>query len=343
MAIEFIKSDKNLNFLTAIVSADPSQGMIDTVRASRSGLEALEMPYEVICITDGSDQDVVDGLRELGRDWPNLVVLGQRPWAGDDVALAVALRRAKGNIVLTMAGWPEVAPEDLVKLKDALDGAEMVSAIRGDRPDGALHSWRHRRFAGLLSRLFGQSPSDPFCRTRIARKAVLEDVAGFGVRQHFIPVIAGQRGYKLAEIELRGASDTRGTAAKYFFRPSGHVSAFFDAVSLYVVLKFLRRPLRFFGAIGLPLLILGAIAMSVLLIQRLTGEALADRPALIIAVLMMVLGVQIFAIGLIGEIIIFSKSRRMKQYAVKDIITQNEPANMAQDAPRFVAPGQVME
>ena len=343
MAVEIMKTDKSFNFLTAIVSADPTLGLIETVQASRPGLEAFDMPYEVICITDGSDTEVIAGLKALGEDWPNLVVLGQRPWAGDDVALAVALRRARGSIVLTMAGWPEVAPEDLVRLKDALDGADMVSAIRGDRPDGALRSWRHRRFAGLLSRLFGQSPEDPFCRTRIARKAVLEDVADFGVRQHFIPVIAGQRGYKLAEVELPGASDLGGKAAKYVFRPFGHLSAFFDALSLYVVLRFLRRPLRFFGAIGLPLLSLGALAMAVLVIQRLMGEALADRPALIIAVLMMVLGVQIFAIGLIGEIIIFSKSRRMKQYAVKDIISQDGPANVTQDAPRVVAPEQVME
>ncbi|MFW5869213.1 MAG: glycosyl transferase family 2, partial [Armatimonadota bacterium] len=89
----------------------------------------------------------------------------------------------------------------------------------------------------------------------------------------------------------------------------------------YIGLKFLRRPLRFFGAIGLPLAALGALVTAYLVVERLLfGEPLADRPALVFSVMMVVLGVQIVALGLIGEIVIFSSTRRMRTYEIDTII-----------------------
>ncbi|EIE48636.1 glycosyl transferase family 2 [Salipiger aestuarii] len=307
--------------LSVIVAAEAMQELPDTLVAVRPELDAMGRPYEVICITDGRDDTVMAALNLIGDDWPELLVLGQRPWRGDDAALSVAMRRVRGNPVLTLAGWPEVAPEDLARLPDMLGDADMVTVSRSNRPQSRWQAWRRRHLTRMLARLFGQSPADPFCRTRLARRAVLDDVTGFGVRQHFIPVIAGQRGYKLTEVELRGVSNEGHANARYVFRPMGHFVALLDAITLYVVLNFLRRPLRFFGAIGMPIFIFGALATAVLIGQRLLGDALADRPALIFAVLMVVLGVQIVAIGLVGEIIIFANSRRLRQYAVREIIT----------------------
>ena len=252
------------------------EGVDRTLAAARARLDALSMSYEAICITDGRDARIMAALAALQREWPELVVLGQQPWSDDDAALAVALRRARGDLVLTLAGWPEVALEDLAKLPSALGDADIVSAVRVGLPTSGWLAWRRRRFIGLLVLLFGQSPSDPFCRTRLARREVLEDVAGFGVRQQFIPIIAGQRGYKLAEIELRTPPGPA-TTARYVFRPLGHLRAFFDALTLYVVLNFLRRPLRFFGSIGLPIFVVGALVTIVLVIQNFSGDSLG-RP-----------------------------------------------------------------
>lgn len=323
MAVELVVADQDPAMLSVVIAAEPMKELLGTLTAAQPSLDALEVPYEVICVTDGRDEDMMAALLHLRGGWPELVVLGQRPWSDDDAALGVALRRARGSLILTLAGWPEVAAEDLGKLVGALGGADMVSAVRSDLSQSGWQGWRRRRFRDVLVKLFGQSPSDPFCRTRLARKSVLEDVAGFGVRQHFIPVIAGQRGYKLSEVDLRSASAAGGSdSTRYIFRPLGHFRAFFDALTLYVVLNFLRRPLRFFGSIGLPILLLGALLTFILILQKLSGDALADRPALIFAVLMVVLGIQIIAIGLVGEIIIFANSRSMKQYSVREIIHQ---------------------
>lgn len=343
MTAEFLDADRKTDVLSVIVAAEPMKELIEALAVARTGLDPLKVPYEVICITDGRDAKMIRALEEMRADWPELVVLGQRPWNGDDAALAVALKRARGGLVLTLAGWPEVAPEALSELVAGLGDADMISAARSAQPKGQWQSMRQSMFRRFLARLFGHGPADPFCRTRLTRKAVLEDVAGFGVRQHFIPVIAGHRGYKTTEIEVQSAATESGEPARYVFKPLGHVTAFFDALTLYVVLKFLRRPLRFFGSIGLPVFLLGAIATAVLVAQRFFGEPLADRPALIFAVLMVVLGIQIIAIGLVGEIIIFANSRRMKQYAVRDIVRQGNGSAAYPDSPRIVVPKPALE
>lgn len=334
MTPEFTGTDRSMEFLSVIIAAEPMKELAEALSAARTGLDPLGLPYEVICITDGRNAPMMATLEEMRAGWPELVVLGQRPWGGDDAALTVALRRARGSLVLTTAGWPEVAPEGFAALLAELGDADMVSAARTGLPDGRWQRLRQGAFSRMLGRLFGRSPSDPFCRTRLTRKPVLEDVADFGVRQHFIPVIANQRGYKIKEVVVPGADggDTR-LDSHYVFRPLGHLIAFLDVLTLYVVLKFLRRPLRFFGSIGLPIFLLGGLATAVLLAQRIFGAPLADRPALIFAVLMVVLGIQIVAIGLVGEIIIFANSRRMKQYVVREIIRQDEQADPSSDVP----------
>jgi hypothetical protein len=94
-----------------------------------------------------------------------------------------------------------------------------------------------------------------------------------------------------------------------------------DTLALFVVLKFVRKPLRFFGAVGLPLLIAGLLFTGALAAGRLFfGMALADRPVLIFGVLMIVLGIQIIALGLIGEIIIFASGKRTREYTVEKIL-----------------------
>jgi len=94
------------------------------------------------------------------------------------------------------------------------------------------------------------------------------------------------------------------------------------------VLKFLRRPLRFFGAIGLPILLVGFAITMVYLMARIFGAvALADRPGLIFAVLMMVLGIQVIALGLVGEIIVFANNRKLRQYSVKALIRRKPSGN----------------
>jgi len=326
MTLELVERDASPDF-SAVVAVNQVPRLADMLESYRTSLDALGRSYEVVCVTDGRETDTVAALERLAGTWPELVVLGQRPWSDDDTALQVAVKRARAELVLTLPGWPEIGADALPLLFDALGDNDMVIAARTGRDRAGSTGLRRKLFHGLLKRLFGLSVDDPFCRVRLARKPVLEDACGLGVRQHFIPAIAAQRGYRIVEAEVppAGAEETGHT--QFVFKPLGHIRAFLDAIMLYVVLKFLRRPMRFFGAIGLPILLVGLIVTSALVAYRLFGAtALADRPVLIFAVLMIVLGIQIIGLGLVGEIIIFAQSRRMKQYTVRSIQRQDAAA-----------------
>lgn len=315
-------TDKTM--LSAIVVIEQNQDPTELLSGYRRALDALEIEYELIAVTDARDENLTRIMDQMKADWPQLVFLAKRPWGSDDAALAAAAKRVNGDLVLTLAGWPEIAAGSIGQMLEALGDHDMVVATRSDRAAPEAQGMRTRVLHGMLKFLFGSVVKDVFCRARLIRREVLDDVASFGVRQHFIPTIAAERGYSVVEtvvepVDAQTAADTR-----FVFKPLGHIRALFDAAALYVVLKFLRRPLRFFGSIGLPIFVIGLISTAALIVGRLFGDtALADRPALIFSVLMIVLGVQIIALGLVGEIIIFANNRRMKQYMVQSVIRKD--------------------
>jgi hypothetical protein len=307
--------------VSCIVAASDVPGLSGFIQSYRAALDGLGRKYELICVTDDADATTVQELKNVAADWPELSILPQRPWSGDDVALATAIRRSKYDLILTLSGWADVEPSELHKLFDALQDNDMVVAARqGANQQTGFQGLRRRLLDRLLTQLSGQKFSDPFCRVRLARRQAIAEAAAFGSRQHFIPVVAAERGYRIAEVTMTKASDPQKNS-RYVFKPIGHMRALLDGISLYVVLKFMRRPMRFFGSIGLPIFLLGMISTLFIVAMRIFGDvALADRPALIVFVLMIVLGAQIIAIGLIGEIMIFANAQKIKQYTVRNRI-----------------------
>lgn len=325
--------------LSVVLAANDRVNVADALRQYRPALDALDRSYEVLCAIEGTAEKTIAALNALAEDWPELEVLARRPWRGEDAELGTTIKRTSGKLILTLPPYFEIAPENLSALFEPIDECDMVVINRLDQPIGGV---RQRFLKSAFRRFFGHAVSDVFSRVRLSRREVLEEVGGFGVRQHFIPIIAADRGYRVEEVEIDSqanpanpeASEKAGNA--FVFRPFGHASAFLDAITLVVVLKFLRRPLRFFGAIGMPVFLIGLVATLALVIARLFFDMpLADRPALIFSVLMIVLGIQIVAIGLVGEIIIFANSRHMKQYKIATVIRRDPDSTTVEEVPHI--------
>ena len=308
--------------LSVVLAASRQVRIAETLRRYRPDLAALGLGYEVLCVVEPGDEVAMADLAALARDWPELEIFPRRPWSGEDAALGTAYQRARGELILTLPPWNEIARGELPRLFERIADSDMVVATRDAQPIGGFQQRLLKRAFGLF---FGHTVSDVFGRVRLSRRSVLEEVGGFGVRQHFIPVIAADRGYRVVEVPVRAAERPPApSVAAFAFRPMGRTNALFDAMTLFVVLKFLRRPLRFFGSVGLPILVAGALLTLGLIVARVFfGMSLADRPALIFGVLMIVLGIQVIAIGLVGEIVIFAGSRHMKQYKVGTIIRRD--------------------
>ena len=155
--------------VSVIIAASDVPGLAETIMGYRDALDALGRKYEVICVTDGAESDTVFALKAAEEKWPELDVLPQRPWNGDDVALATAVRRANHALVLTLSGWPEVAAEELANLFDQLKDNDMVVAARnGANAPTGFQGMRRKMLDSVLTSLSGQKFSDPFCRFWLA-------------------------------------------------------------------------------------------------------------------------------------------------------------------------------
>jgi hypothetical protein len=148
-------------------------------------------------------------------------------------------------------------------------------------------------------------------------RSVIDEIVVYGLQHHLLPLLASERGFKTREVDVHQSR----TGAAMGLSMLGRLRSALDILALYLVLKFTRTPLRFFAMIGLPLLLVGLMYTGALGIARLFyGVSLANRPGLILGVLLIVLGIQILALGLIGELIVFATGRRLKDYTVEKIV-----------------------
>ena len=305
--------------LSAIVLMSPGATDVETLhRAYSRAVRAIGMPYEfiyVVCAAWGGSLAVLEKLHGGGEPM-TIVVL--RRWPGEARALANGLEQAQGDVILTLPPRFQVDPDEIPRVVAALDGCEMAVAHRAPQQRAGGGRRPERLFHWLLKATFGHAFSDLVCQVRASRRAVLDEISLFGVQHHFSPLLALQRGFTIREVEVQPGTAKATPARRSFWT---YASAMLDILTLYVLLKFTRKPLRFFGAIGGPLLLAGVLFTAALAVGRLVyGTALGDRPALILGVLLIVLGIQIIALGLIGEIIIFASGKSVRDYSVEKII-----------------------
>ena len=321
MGIELMidKSSETAPTISAIMVADgDGDGLPQLVKRYHAVLDARGEPYEFILLYNDMSPGMQRSVAELaGLD--NLSASSPRPWRGEDDALTDGVRRAQGEVVVTLPGWGELDPEEINTLVDAVVEVDMATGSRERQLSGTERP-RVALAHGLVRKLFKQGFNDIFCRTRAGRRDVFKEAVDLGVRQHFLPLVAVYEGYRVQEVPVRVAENAVSPSIKQL-RAGSHIAALVDLLALYIALNFLKRPLRFFGAIGLPMIAFGALITLWLVFDRLVlGTALGDRPALVFSVMLLILGIQIVALGLIGEIIIFASSRRMRGYEIEKIL-----------------------
>jgi glycosyltransferase involved in cell wall biosynthesis len=292
-------------------------------RAYKAALVGGSRQIEFLYVLDRRSQVALSALTALKQEGEPLSLVVLSRWDGEGAALRSAFERARGDAFLILPASPQVDPRDVPKVLEQLAHSDMAVANRAVLRSSWSEAVQARLFRGLVRLLFGHTISDPVCRVRAYRRQVLQEIVGYSVHQHFTPLLAAERGFHVAEVEVRPSPPAAGAAPRQtgFSLLLSRLRLTLEALSLYVVLKFIHKPLRFFGTAGLPILLIGLIYTGYLGISRLFfGTPLADRPALILGVLLIVLGIQVIALGLIGEIIIFVAGKRIKDYTIDKIL-----------------------
>ena len=209
----------------------------------------------------GSTRQALAGLMALKEAGEPLALIVLSRWDGEGPALRSAFEHARGDRILILPASLQVDPRDVPRVLKLLAHADMVVANRLAPGDSWLDAVQVRLFRWLVRLLFSRVITDPVCRVRAYRRQALQEIVGYNVGQHYSSLLAAERGFQIAEVEVR-PSPPSACGAPRQGGPSLLLSRLrltLEMLSLYVVLKFIHKPLRFFGTIGLPFLLVGLI------------------------------------------------------------------------------------
>lgn len=235
---------------------------------------------------------------------------------GETAALRLGIERSRGDVILTLPAYFQVQVEGVGPLLDALQsGADVVVANRSPRLDSWLNRLQSRAFQRMVGGASGRRFHDIACGVRAMRRPVAEALPLYGDLHRFLPALALREGYRVEEVAVPQHPNDARTRV---YRPGVYLRRLLDIAAFFFLAKFTEKPLRFFGLVGSVFFGLGAVTCLVLLAERLAGQGLANRPLLLLAVLLVALGVQLIGLGLVGEIIVHLRSPHRRAYRVRE-------------------------
>jgi glycosyltransferase involved in cell wall biosynthesis len=288
----------------------------------KAGLERLGRKYEIIFVLDGARSKVASALRALLAAGERLVVIGLTRPFGEATALMAGFQRATGRIIMTLPAYYQVEPGEIGKLVQALDSADLVVARRWPRAGSRLEAIRRSVFHKMIAGVTSQRFRDLGCSARAMHRKVLEEIALYGDQHRFLPVLAGRQGFRVCEVDVAQSALDRFDGS---YRAREYAHRALDILTVLFLVRFTKKPLRFFGMMGVITFGIGALLITWMVIERaFLGESLASRPALLLSSLLVVLGMQLFALGLLGELIIFTHARELKDYQVAEVIRSTD-------------------
>jgi glycosyltransferase involved in cell wall biosynthesis len=311
-----------MNSLTSIVI--PIYNEIENVDELVARLDQAlsSLPFEAILVDDGSADGTGGRLAELAttRPWLKPIFLARN--YGQSTAMQAGFDAAQGEVIVTLDGDLQNDPADIPRLLEMLENEpdiDILSGWRKDRQDAALKRKLPSRIAnGLISKVTGVALHDYGCSLKVYRRAALANVRLYGELHRFVPALAHQFGAKVKEVVVQHHARQRGTS-KYGIDRT--VRVILDLLLVQFLLRYLQRPIQFFGGIGAALMLVGGGVLSYLVALKLGGENIGGRPLLLGGAMLMLIGVQLVGMGLLGEILvrIYHEPHGRSQYLVRQI------------------------
>jgi glycosyltransferase involved in cell wall biosynthesis len=299
--------------------AESISQLIDTIGNT---LAKSNLSYEIICVDDGSQDGSTEKLRQLAQSRTDLKAVILRRNYGQTPAMAAGFKYAKGQIIVTLDGDLQNDPADIPLLITKLEeGYDLVSGWRKNRRDAALTRLLPSQIANwVIGGVTGVQLHDYGCSLKAYRAELVADMNLYGELHRFLPALAYIEGAKITEIPVNHRARRYGKS-KYGLDRTFRV--LMDLLTVFFMKKFLTRPMHVFGLFGLISTILGVILGLYLTFLKLgLGENIGDRPLLILAVLLILTGVQLFSFGLLAELLMrtYHESQNRPIYRVREVV-----------------------
>jgi glycosyltransferase involved in cell wall biosynthesis len=313
-------SERNQNRISVIIPVGRRHEQLrELYDEYRAGLDAVRLPYEFVFVMDGPYRDAmseVGALIDAGLGNIQMVVLNRS--FGESTAIMAGFERSSGDIIMTLPAYHQINAQDIGKLLAPLETKDVAQGWRWPRKGNGLERLRRSLFHGFVARFTGMRLHDLGCGARAMKRIVLQELSLYGDQHRLLPVLANRQGFSVTEVELRQSERDRFEGV---YRPREYAHFVLDVFTVFFLVRFTKKPLRFFGMLGASMFGLGALLVVWLVVERLVfNQSLSDRPALLLSALVVVLGLQLFALGLLAELIIFTHARHIKDYQGAEII-----------------------
>jgi len=290
-------------------------------------LDSLPYDYEIIFVNDGSTDRTGEILEEIAQKDKRVKVIEFARNFGQTPAMVAGMDYATGDVIITMDGDLQNDPKDIPRLLEKIEeGYDVVSGWRKNRKDAAVSRKLPSKIANwLIGKLTGVKIHDYGCTLKAYRSDVIKRVRLYGELHRFIPALASTVTSvdRIIEIPVEHHPRIYGKSKYGISRTFKVIS---DLFFIWFMKRFLQKPIHFFGLLGIVLFLLGALPFTYLVILKLTGHSIGNRPLLIISVMFILAGIQMFTTGLISEMLmrIYFESQDKKPYVVRRALNVEE-------------------
>jgi glycosyltransferase involved in cell wall biosynthesis len=266
-----------------------------------SALEPLARPWEAVFVDDGSTDGSFAALTRLNDRAPNVRVVRLRRNFGKSAALAAGFRHSTGDVVVTIDADLQDDPSEIPRLLAKLDeGFDLVSGWKTQRRDRWSRRLLSKIFNSVVGRASGLKLHDMNCGLKAYRAEVVRSLRIYGELHRFLPVLAHDRGFRVAELPVNHRPREHGRSR---YGVERYARGFLDFLTVSFMGRYRHRPLHLFGGLGLVFAAIGTVVLLYLTVLKLSGEAIGHRPLLTLGVLLVVVGFQFFSLGLLSELI----------------------------------------
>jgi glycosyltransferase involved in cell wall biosynthesis len=281
----------------------------------RAALDPLAREWEAVFVDDGSTDASFTALTRLHARNENVRVVRLRRNFGKSAALAAGFANTAGDVIVTIDADLQDDPSEIPRLLAKLEeGFDLVSGWKVHRRDPLQRRVLSRTFNAITGRVSGLRLRDLNSGLKAYNAQVVRGLRIYGELHRFLPVLAHYRGFRVTEVPVNHPSREHGRSRYGLER---YLRGFFDLLTVTFMGRYRQRPLHLFGGLGLALGLIGLTVLTYLTVLWLTGEAIGHRPLLTLGVLLVVVGLQLFSLGLIGELV---TSHHQERAAESDLL-----------------------
>lgn len=284
---------------------DEEENLVPLVEEIKSVLTNIS--YEIIFIDDGSTDESLNILMGLKNSEENVRVIKHKRNFGKAIALKTGFSAAQGQITITMDGDLQDNPAEIPRFIEQIkNGNDIVCGWRAKRRDNILKRWPSRIYNLLVRTMCGIKIHDMNCGFKAYDTDLAKSLNLYGDMHRYTPVLGKMNGAKITEIAINHRPRLHG---KSKYGSKRLLRGFFDLITVSFLMAFLERPMHLFGKVGGFLSTVGlAICSYLVVIKYAFDEGIGDRPLLSLGVLLIIIGVQFFLLGLLGETITYRSS-----------------------------------